>query len=468
MIAQTIAETELEITQTITNEDPEETLSSVEDFLREHLPLFGPMQKENNLGRQRVLPELALWSGLFVCILRKNFHQNDIWKLLTLYGVWGDKLYKLKDQAVYNRLDQKNDVLELFFQHVSSLLRQRLQPYAQKLAPQFPHVYAIDATKLEQVKRLLPSLRDIKPSSTELLAGQIHGAFDLRTQQWARILRIDQPKQNEKVTFLDLALSLEQGSLFLFDKGYFSFPLFDSLTECGYSWVTRQREKTSYEITHVFYDDGKTRDALVWLGAHRADKAKHLVRLVEFEIGKTTYSYLTNVLDPKRLSLNEIGGLYMRRWDIEMAFRALKQHLGLHFLNSSKKEVLWHQIWATLTISQITQGMRLEIAAKANVDVFEVSMELLCKESPQLVANGRDPIKVFVEQGRFFLFIRPSRRTQNKAPSPLLSEYNLHYDGETQRKHRYAGRKATSRTTEKKKTPEPSPNEAESLPCELI
>lgn len=87
--------------------------------------------------------------------------------------MWGDKLYKLKDQAVYNRLDQKNDVLELFFQHVSSLLRQRLQPYAQKLAPQFPHVYAIDATKLEQVKRLMPSLRDIKSSSTELLAGQI-------------------------------------------------------------------------------------------------------------------------------------------------------------------------------------------------------------------------------------------------------------------------------------------------------
>ncbi len=52
----------------------------------------------------------------------------------------------------------------------------------------------------------------------------------------------------------------------------------------------------------------------------------------------------------------------MRRWDIEMAFRTLKQYLGLHFLNSSKGEVLWHQIWATLTIAQVIQGLRLEIA----------------------------------------------------------------------------------------------------------
>ncbi len=75
--------------------------------------------------------------------------------------------------------------------------------------------------------------------------------------------------QNEKVTFLELAHSLEKGSLLLFDKGYFSFPLFDQLTDSGYFWITRQREKSSFEVLHTYYEEGQTRDALVWLEVQR-------------------------------------------------------------------------------------------------------------------------------------------------------------------------------------------------------
>lgn len=428
------------ITDELSEKECEKTLASVENFLRETIQQFGPLKQDNRLGRKRILPELALWSGLFVCILHKKFHQNDIWRLLTQECFWDSQLYDIGDQAVYKRLDKKNDALPLFFDHVSALLRERLQPYALRLAPAFSQVYAIDATKLEGVKRLLPSLRDL--TSSELLAGQIHGAFDLRLQQWARILRVDQPAQNEKVTFFELSRSLQEGSLLLFDRGYFSFPLFDQLTDSGYFWITRQREKSSFEVLHTYYEEGQTRDALVWLGKYNADKAKHAVRLLDFELGNTRYSYITNVTDPNILSLREVAELYMRRWDIEMAFRTLKQYLGLHFLNSSKGEVLWHQIWATLTIAQVIQGLRLEIASKAEADVFDVSMELLCKIAPALAKNGRDPVQEIVMRGRFAKIIRPSRRTKNKAPDIPLSKYNLDIKVKSlERKPRYAGKK---------------------------
>ena len=428
------------ITDELSEKECEKTLASVENFLRETIQQFGPLKQDNRLGRKRILPELALWSGLFVCILHKKFHQNDIWRLLTQECFWDSQLYDIGDQAVYKRLDKKNDALPLFFDHVSALLRERLQPYALRLAPAFSQVYAIDATKLEGVKRLLPSLRDL--TSSELLAGQIHGAFDLRLQQWARILHVDQPAQNEKVTFFELSRSLQEGSLLLFDRGYFSFPLFDQLTDSGYFWITRQREKSSFEVLHTYYEEGQTRDALVWLGKYNADKAKHAVRLLDFELGNTRYSYITNVTDPNILSLREVAELYMRRWDIEMAFRTLKQYLGLHFLNSSKGEVLWHQIWATLTIAQVIQGLRLEIASKAEADVFDVSMELLCKIAPALAKNGRDPVQEIVMRGRFAKIIRPSRRTKNKAPDIPLSKYNLDIKVKSlERKPRYAGKK---------------------------
>ena len=60
--------------------------------------------------------------------------------------------------------------------------------------------------------------------------------------------------------------------------------------------------------------------------------------------------------------------------------------------------------------------MRLEIAHKAGVDPFEVSIGLLVQYAPQYAYEGRDPVKIFVERGRKLGFIRPSRRTRIRAP----------------------------------------------------
>src|SRR5919108_416770 len=62
-------------------------------------------------------------------------------------------------------------------------------------------------------------------------------------------------------------------SLLLFDLGYFSFPCFDSLTERGYWWISRLREKTGYQLLHVHYRHHEILDALVWLGSGHGSRA---------------------------------------------------------------------------------------------------------------------------------------------------------------------------------------------------
>ena len=99
-----------------------------------------------------------------------------------------------------------------------------------------------------------------------------------------------------------------------------------------------------------------------------------------------------------------------------MAFALVKQHLHLRLLWSSKSEVIQHPLWATVIIVQILQALRLEIAHKAGVDPFEVSMALLVEYAPRYAYEGRDPIAIFVERGRDLGFIRPSRRTRIRAP----------------------------------------------------
>jgi Transposase DDE domain len=175
------------------------------------------------------------------------------------------------------------------------------------------------------------------------------------------------------VDILDFLQGLSQGSLLLFDLGYFSFAFFDTLTQRKQWWVSRYRENTSYSIVHVFYQQREVLDALVWLGTGQK-QARHLTRLVRLGDGVGVRMYLTNVCDPQLLSLGDVAQLYARRWDIEMAFRLLKEYLGMSHWWSSKQELILVQIWVVLILSQIVYALRERIATAANCEPFEVSM----------------------------------------------------------------------------------------------
>ena len=133
-------------------------------------------------------------------------------------------------------------------------------------------------------------------------------------------------------------------------------------------------------------------------------------------MGAVQYQYITNVLDPQILPLRDIALLYARRWDIELAFKMVKQYLQLHILWSAKTEVILLQLWAVLIISQVLQAIRLEIAGLADVDPFDISMPLLTEYVPKLTLSGNNPIEMIVNDGRRVGIIRPSRRIRIQTP----------------------------------------------------
>jgi hypothetical protein len=424
-------------------------LGEIEQFLQEAIAQLEPGAPAGRApGRPPILPALCLWAGLLVCVLHGFSSHLALWRLLTGVGLWSFPRLPITDQALYHRLARDGTgPLERLFAHLSALLADRLAPYAAATpAPFATAVYALDETTLDQVARLLPALRAAPAGAATLLPGKLAGLFDLRRQQWARVEYIENPQQNEKVAARALVAGLAAGSLILADLGYFGFAWFDELTAAGLWWVSRLRAKTSYTVLHTFYAHGDTLDALIWLGAHRADRAQHAVRLVQFQQGGVLYRYVTNVLDPAVLSMAEIARLYARRWDIELAFKLIKQHLGLHLLWGAKPVVVLQQVWAVLSIAQVLQALRLEIAGTAGVDPYEVSLPLLVEYLPYFAYRGLDPVAVFVEQGRALRLIRPSRRTVIAAPTiPLHDLLPLPPDVALDRPPRYAQRKCGPR-----------------------
>lgn len=370
-------------------------------------------------GRPRILPAMLLWCGVVVTVLRQLPSQLAIWRLITSQGLWHFPAVRVTDDAVYKRLATEGPTaMQHLFEQITTLLAAQPSPASTPdLAPFASRIVAIDQTTLDPVLRLFPATDETPARRERVLPGKLAAVFDVRRQLFHRIEYLDDPNQNERVLARTLIADLPPGSLILADQGYFSFPWFDHLTETGYFWISRIPAKVSTTTIHTFYADEHVSDTLVWLGAYRADRAKHAVRLVSFPVGPVTMRYLTNVRDPGMLPIAQIAQVYARRWDIELAFKLVKRHLGLHLLWSGKDAVLLTQVWAVLVIAQVLHGMRQQIAEAAQVDLFDVSEALLIQYLPQYLARDPDGMQTFIREGRRLGFIRPSRRLQIRAPA---------------------------------------------------
>jgi hypothetical protein len=398
-------------------------------------------------GRPATFCLQHLWLALLIGILSQADGLRRIWRSMVLGPMGSFPILTVTYEAVRSRLlAAGTESLQQLFEHISAHLARLLSKEelsALPLASFAPQVVALDETTLDELKRLTGDLEKVPDKDPHLRPGKLAGLLDLRLQQWVRLqFRADVPA-GCNMGILELLEGLAHGSLIVADLGYFGFPWFDYLTGQGFFWISRLKERTSYTVQQVFYQDDAhgVLDALIWLGAYRADRAAHAVRLVQYQLAGKTYSYLTNVLDPAQLSMLEIAQLYARRWDIELAFLTLKREVGLALWWGAKQEIVLIQLWLALILAQILQALRLQIAWQAGVEPFDVSMhllvELLSTSSP---AQGA-LVPTLVERGRFLGLIRPSRRKLIATPARELEHMCSSFEGSPPpRRARYAGR----------------------------
>lgn len=141
----------------------ETTLGDREGFLQACLQTMEPDPDPEGPGRPRVLPALALWAGLLVCLLRGFKSQLALWRLLCERGLWFFPRFSVTDQAVYNRLAKADpSPLARLFRQINTVLADRLpKAIYPGLAPFAKDVVCIDESTLDQIKKKLPPLRAV-------------------------------------------------------------------------------------------------------------------------------------------------------------------------------------------------------------------------------------------------------------------------------------------------------------------
>jgi hypothetical protein len=397
-------------------------------------------------GSPPVLPAFLFWAGLLVCVLRGFSAQQSLWRLVCLHGLWNYPRIQLTRQAIYNRLSRTPGTALLeWFSRITVVLRQRFEtlcdvPYAAFAT----EIFALDHSTLDAMLRKLKLLREVPRGDPQLIPGQIATLFDIRRQLFFRVEFWEDAKRNEKHNVAHWLELIPAGSLLLFDLGFFAFPWLDRLTEGGFHFVSRQRDKTTFVLHHLLYDGPAgpvhLKESIGYLGAYRADRAAHPVRLIEVFTARSTHRYLTNVLDPALLPAAHVIQLYRRRWDIETAFKLLKSQLNLFLIWSGHLNVVMHQVFASLIIAQVVLAFRNEVAQAAKASLREVSVPLLIQWAPELARDGQDPVQTLAKYGRTAGIIRPFRGKAYDLPRVKPEDYAVPFERPPPRKPRYAGK----------------------------
>lgn len=147
-------------------------------------------------------------------------------------------------------------------------------------------------------------------------------------------------------------IPIEANFYYLMDKGYVKFhSLFQYFHLNNAFFVTRAKENILYDVIdsrEVDQSAGLLSDETIKLtGALTSKKYPDSLRLVVYEdfSTNTVYRYLSKNF---RLEALTIAGLYRERWQIELFFKWIKQHLHIKTFYGTTKNAVFTQIWIAI------------------------------------------------------------------------------------------------------------------------
>jgi hypothetical protein len=149
------------------------------------------------------------------------------------------------------------------------------------------------------------------------------------------------PARPADKTQMDILVVEEKDALNVFDRGYVDYKKFDRYCEEGIRFASRLKGNAIVEVIAdlpVNPDSKVKKDQIVYLGKDGVTKMEHPLRLITTE--DTQGQPVVIVTNDFKLTAEELSEIYRNRWQIELFFKWIKQHLQVkHFYGKSEQAV---------------------------------------------------------------------------------------------------------------------------------
>ena len=263
-------------------------------------------------------------------------------------------------------------------------------------------IYALDSTTIDLSLQLFPwaEFRSTKAGV------KLHTQLDLRgpipVQIEVRAAR------SHDVLWLD-TLIFEPGAFYLLDRAYMDFTRLAKIARAGAFFVTRAKDNLRFSrfgSNPKIFGSGVSSDQV---GHPTLPKAREAfpwplrrIRFVDPDTGNKLV-FLTNHLE---VSATTVAALYKNRWQIELFFRWIKQHLRIkHFFGTSPNAVKT-QVWIAVSIYVLIAILHKELKLPGSlhrtlqilsVHPFEkIPLHQLLTETPDNFMDTHNPNQLWL------------------------------------------------------------------------
>lgn len=161
-------------------------------------------------------------------------------------------------------------------------------------------------------------------------------------------------------------VEIEAGATYVFDKGYYHFGWWKKINDIGAFFVTRSKANTRLRVTKRRYARKKIGDGFRVIDdaevvlASKGD-SQLLIPLRRIRVRRDKGGVITLVTNDLERTAVEIAALYKGRWQIELLFRWIKQHLDIRKFLGTNENAIRLQVLAAMIAYLL-----LRIAARVN------------------------------------------------------------------------------------------------------
>ena len=250
-------------------------------------------------------------------------------------------------------------------------------------------VYALDATTIDLCLSMFPwaAFRSTKA------AVKLHTLLDLRGAI-PSFIHVSDGKLHD-VNVLDLLLP-EPGAFYVMDRGYLDFARLYALDQAGSFFVTRAKRNMNARRLYsaaVDRDTGLICDQTIALNNFYAvrDYPAHLrrVRYRDPETDKNLVFLTNHTLLPALT----ICALYKSRWQVELFFKWIKQHLRIKRFYGTSENAVKTQVWIAVSVYVLVAIIKKELQLEASLHtLLQILSVTLFEKMPlqQALADSAD------------------------------------------------------------------------------
>lgn len=221
-------------------------------------------------------------------------------------------------------------------------------------------------------------------------------------------------------------LNPSPGVIYVFDKGYVNYQVWEQWTKHGIFYVTRLNKNAQYdvlsgEVNHVseYAAGGIISDQIIRLDTAEVTLDARLIKYKD-PVTNKVLTFISNMFDYKATTIIQ---LYKYRWGIEVLFKQIKQNFELGYFFSDSKEGIETQVWVALIANLIFTVIHRQVKecemfitivsmASNNLGSYKCLITLLIRKAP----TGKDRNIKIVQQEMFENQGGGVFENQNKAP----------------------------------------------------